>query len=559
MIASQVGRSVCSGGLWRAVTFLSGPVMAAWLLVMTPLVTASTFWQVNLGDTYCHILTNGTQSAQLSAHSGHCVTDGENVPHTNNELCIVEALQPLYATATYFDTESYYDYVRINNTGPYYSAQTGPMNRYMNAGDTFIWTSDISMARGGFTICASIDMLAAPPEAPPPPPPNPRPPSPSLPTLAPAMPTAAGQMWHILTESGNASTFCHLSNNGTCVTDGIGPHDNNEYCTFQAAADLYAHATYFNTEATYDYISINGTRYSGFAGPQNVFMSKGDQMFWRADYSLSMGGFEVCAYVNPQPVAPSMPPPPPPAPSPPPPAPPPPTPPVSPTSIGPLWTITSGSQFCNLDSVGHCITDGIGDHGSNEACEASVTRAVYVAAQYFNTESNYDFVTITSGGTPPTVQQFSGTAGPLNVFMDSAATLRWNADYSINNGGFIICASATGPFVIPPPPPLPPPPSPLPPAPSGAMFDVQSGDAFCHLESNGTVTQHDCRPMLALLPSGLRLPFLNLISPSCGPCLSSASLTAWGSTETESRAPLWRCRTCMPRQRSSQPRHIGTT
>ena len=64
--------------------------------------------------------------------------------------------------------------------------------------------------------------------------------------------------------------WCQVTNNGTCVTDGIGNHGNNEACTVMAMTPLFATTTYFNTEGYFDYITIGGQRYSGF-GTNNGF------------------------------------------------------------------------------------------------------------------------------------------------------------------------------------------------------------------------------------------------------------------------------------------------
>ena len=61
-------------------------------------------------------------------------------------------------------------------------------------------------------------------------------------------------MWAIVSGS-----YCSYTNNGACVTDGIGNHANNERCTIRANQALYATATYFVTESYFGGIIIGMT------------------------------------------------------------------------------------------------------------------------------------------------------------------------------------------------------------------------------------------------------------------------------------------------------------
>merc|ERR1711965_1153725 len=99
-------------------------------------------------------------------------------------------------------------------------------------------------------------------------------------------------MWVIT----SGSAYCQLSNNGNCVTDGPGNHNNNERCTIATTQALTATTTYFSTESNYDWITIAGTRFSGTStssGPSNVAMASGQTMTWRSDGSVTYGGFTI--------------------------------------------------------------------------------------------------------------------------------------------------------------------------------------------------------------------------------------------------------------------------
>ena len=114
-------------------------------------------WIILSGSQYCHYESNGT-----------CVTDGIGF-HGNAERCTIAARNTMYVTATYFQTETYYDYITIGSQR-WSGANGGPSNVEMNAGDRMTWYSDGSVVRGGWIICGSTNMM---PFMPPPPPPVP--------------------------------------------------------------------------------------------------------------------------------------------------------------------------------------------------------------------------------------------------------------------------------------------------------------------------------------------------------------------------------------------------
>ena len=106
-------------------------------------------WVIVSGSDYCHLTQNGA-----------CFTDGVG-NHANNERCTVRATQSLYATATYFQTETYYDFILMSGTR--YSGTAGPANVQLAAGATVLWRADRSVINGGFIICGSTSPVAAPP------------------------------------------------------------------------------------------------------------------------------------------------------------------------------------------------------------------------------------------------------------------------------------------------------------------------------------------------------------------------------------------------------------
>ena len=101
-------------------------------------------------------------ACQLSAN-GACVTDGAG-QHSTNERCTFRANQPLFASATQYSTERYYDYITMAGTAYRYGG-AGPRQVRLNTGDTFTWLSDGSVTYEGFTICAASTLAAPPPPA----------------------------------------------------------------------------------------------------------------------------------------------------------------------------------------------------------------------------------------------------------------------------------------------------------------------------------------------------------------------------------------------------------
>ena len=118
------------------------------------------------------------------------------------------------------------------------------------------------------------------------------------------------------------------------------------------------------------------------------------------------------------------------------------------------WRVTSGASYCQLTQNGACVHDGAGNHGNNERCTVTALVPLFASATLFNTETFFDYITIGS-------TRYSGTTGPMNVYMPAGASLTWRTDGSVYRTGFEICATtAESPSNPPPSPPsLPAPPS----------------------------------------------------------------------------------------------------
>ena len=132
------------------------------------------------------------------------------------------------------------------------------------------------------------------------------------------------------------------------------------------------------------------------------------------------------------PQPPKAPPPPPPSPSPPPPGkdPPPPSFPAPPVAPGMLLYVLTGAQYCEVSISGSttCVTDGAGNHGSDESCDIRAVKPVLLTATEFNTETNFDVIRLLPAG-GGTAKWFSGTTGPANEPMGPRDKLTWKSDF----------------------------------------------------------------------------------------------------------------------------------
>jgi hypothetical protein len=72
-------------------------------------------------------------------------------------------------------------------------------------------------------------------------------------------------------------------------------------CTITVTQDVIITATSFNTESSYDTLTLQGEEYDGTDGPADVLMTTGEAMVWEPDSSggpwSGDKGFEICASV----------------------------------------------------------------------------------------------------------------------------------------------------------------------------------------------------------------------------------------------------------------------
>ena len=382
------------------------------------------------GPAACEVL-NGTK--------GSCATDGPG-RYSSGEACVFVANYDLYATAIEFQVEDGYDVVNIGGRS-FDSSNAPPLNVFMQAGERLEWTSDASVERDGFVICAFAQRTLAPPPAPQAPQPHPKPASPpALPDLLaqyhlPALPPPAPQ-YHLLTETGArcASPITTLEECEAAAV-ALGLESLHAADDGQSLADVDPPGCY---EERYSYTHLR-TRLKFNTGMRTGEPNTG-----------ACSPFDQCLCVGKR--APS---------SPPLPAPPlHPTPPLAglqgllPLFSGPpLWSVVRGSQYCRAVQLlgAECLTAGAelltawsssmssGSYGPSEACTIHVgTRPIVVNAVSFATEVAYDYVEL------PGHRRFSGatlTDGPSHEQVPAGGIITWSSDSAGHGRGWTLCAS----------------------------------------------------------------------------------------------------------------------
>ena len=109
---------------------------------------------------------------------------------------------------------------------------------------------------------------------------------------SPSLTTATkGAYWQVV----SGSEFCHITDNGRCVTDGQGQYGNQESCRVMALRPLSLTTTQYSVEYNYDHLTVGGVRFDNGHGPQGMKLPAGSDLVWKTDGSAVGAGFTVCA------------------------------------------------------------------------------------------------------------------------------------------------------------------------------------------------------------------------------------------------------------------------
>ena len=186
-----------------------------------------------------------------------CVTDGPG-SYGPGERCTVEVRQNGRLTfEAPFETEDGNDYLVINgerHSGDMDAQEIAAVNLAVSAGDNFTWHSDAYVDGTGWTVC-----------------------------WEPPLRVASGE------------SHCQLNQPGNCVSDGDGAYGNNERCAVEVLAHGRLSTTgLFATEATNDYLAIEGHSYSGRTGFADVAVPENATLTWSTDAGSVGPGWTVC-------------------------------------------------------------------------------------------------------------------------------------------------------------------------------------------------------------------------------------------------------------------------
>jgi hypothetical protein len=73
-----------------------------------------------------------------------------------------------------------------------------------------------------------------------------------------------GAIFHV--ESSSPAGACYTTSSGSCVTDGGGVYGSNERCNITLLTNALLRSIEFATEIGYDWLSVDGQRFSGYDG-----------------------------------------------------------------------------------------------------------------------------------------------------------------------------------------------------------------------------------------------------------------------------------------------------
>merc|ERR1712232_241723 len=198
---------------------------------------------------------------------GECIRS-PNFPENygNNEACEIGVNPSRWTSsslvANSFDTEARWDTLTVN--GQRYSGSTVTFNGVVPT-RSILWTSDGSVVRSGWSICMRTTFTTTPSSAP----------------------------WMVL--SGN----CNLDASAECVTSPNYPqvYANNDACEIGVNSSqwpshgLRVHS--FATESDYDFLTVNGVRYSG-RSPALTGIAPTQSIYWTSDNSVERRGWSIC-------------------------------------------------------------------------------------------------------------------------------------------------------------------------------------------------------------------------------------------------------------------------
>jgi len=175
-----------------------------------------------------------------------------------------------------------------------------------------------------------------------------------------------------------------------CISSPKWPENyaNNEECVISYSFGRI-NVTHFSTEPSYDTLTVNDMVYSGNQGPHGVLPYT--NIVWKSDAETTESGWRICPMAEMQ--------------------------------------CPKQADGCYTNPGGHV------GYGNRQECAIKWTPGQKIHVRSFETEENYDFLSIDG-------VYYSGTNGPQGV-VPSRGNIKWSSDNSVTKSGFKICPHAS--------------------------------------------------------------------------------------------------------------------
>jgi len=212
-------------------------------------------------------------------------------PYGNYDECTIEVQEKVWKNSSahikpsYFNTEHYgYDHLTVNGQ-KYFSGRKGVSLLGLIPKGNITWLSDYKngksfKGRAAWELCPSTDAIAT----------------------TTTTTTLASFWWHVVSGS------CRISEATGCATSPNFPerYGPSETCTIKVNAPQYyitgLNVVQFDTESNYDFLYVNGKRYSGHDARLLRQLRPQGHIKWSSDRSVSGAGWMMCLnHVDPLP------------------------------------------------------------------------------------------------------------------------------------------------------------------------------------------------------------------------------------------------------------------
>jgi len=204
-----------------------------------------------------------------------------------------------------------------------------------------------------------------------------------------------------LTSCNDGDVF--LSENGRCFTTGE-EQQHDADCVITALENVVLTVVWFNTEARYDFMTIDGTVYEGTDSPDGVAVLAGETIEWESDTWDREDGFEICSKL-----------------------------------LFFLVECDDEEAQVSTNNYGECIASEEGAYGTDINCYATAMNDIALSVIAFDVEDGADFLQYNDAD-GNLIQEFTGAAGPDGFFLTEGEALVFVTDaVDSSSTGFGIC------------------------------------------------------------------------------------------------------------------------